>query len=147
MRIAIVRVNQVAHAYCPAERATSHNNCLYWWIMYITNECIAVFLVQFTHAVRFDHLVVCSGKDLVDLWAARYFVGLTPQVNMAKVQITVSVNLGFHAILLGIFKNANYFHVIANVTVDGSWIVIIFLLKLKGVWILCLYFPFYDFED
>ena len=61
-------------------------------------------------------------------------MGLTPQVKMAKVQITVSVNPGFHAILLGIFKNANYFHVIANVTADGSWIVIIFLLKLEGMW-------------
>ena len=71
-------------------------------------------------------------------------MGPTPQVNMAKVQITVSVNLGFHAILLGIFKNANYSDVI---TADGSWFVIIFLLKLETIWILCLYFPFYDFED
>ena len=74
-------------------------------------------------------------------------MGLTPQVNTAKVQITVSVNPGFHSILLGIFRNANYFHVIANVTADGSWIVIIYFLKLEELWILCLYFPFYDFED
>ena len=51
------------------------------------------------------------------------------------------------SILLGILKNANYFHVIANITAGGSWIVIIFLLKLEGIWILCFYFPFYDFED
>ena len=90
-----------------------------------------MFLVQLTHAVRFHHLLVCSGKELVDL-ADRYFVGLTPQVNMAKVQIKISVNPGFQAIQLGIFKNANYFHVIVNVTANGSWIVIIFLLKLEG---------------
>ena len=71
-------------------------------------------------------------------------MGPTPQVNMAKVQITVSVNPGFHAILLGIFKNAKYFDVI---TVDGSWVVIIILLQLESIRILCLYFPFYDFED
>ena len=70
-------------------------------------------------------------------------MGPTPQVNMAKVQITISVNPGFHAILLGIFKNANYFHVI---TADGSW-VIIFLLQLESIRILCFYFSFYDFED
>ena len=73
-------------------------------------------------------------------------MGLTPQVNMAKVQITVSVNPGYHAILSGKIKNANYFRVIVNVTAEGSWI-IIFLLKLEGICILCLYFPFYDFED
>ena len=65
---------------------------------------------------------------------------------MAKVQITVSVNPGFHVILLSISKNANYPHVIANVTADGNWIVI-FLLKLESIWVLCLHFAFYDFED
>ena len=74
-------------------------------------------------------------------------MGLTPQVSMAKVRITVSVNPGFHIILLSISKNANYPHVIANVTADGSWIVIIFLLKLESIWVLCLHFAFYNFED
>ena len=64
--------------YCLAERATSHNNCLYWWITYINNECIVVFLVQFTHAVRFDHLVVYSRKDLVDLWGGPLLCGPNP---------------------------------------------------------------------
>ena len=37
-----------------------------------------VFLVRFTHAVRFDHLVVCSGKDLVDLWGGPLLCGPNP---------------------------------------------------------------------
>ena len=64
-------------------------------------------------------------------------MGLTPQVSMAKVQMTVYVNPGFCAILLDNFKNANYFYV--NVSVDGSWIVI-FLLKLEGNYVFVLSF-------
>ena len=30
------------------------------------------------HAVRFDHLVVCSGKDLVDLWGGPLLCGPNP---------------------------------------------------------------------
>ena len=59
-------------------------------------------------------------------------MGLTPQVKMAKVQITVSVNPGFHAILLGIFKNANYFHVIANATRAESGSLLFFFSSLKA---------------
>ena len=51
---------------------------LYWWITYIFNEYSVVVLVQFTHAVRFDHLVVCSGKDLVDLWGGPLLCGPNP---------------------------------------------------------------------
>ena len=75
---------------------------------YITNA-LYVLLVQFTHAVRLITSWYVAGRTWSTCGAARYFVGLTPQVNMAKVQITVYVNPGFHAILLGIFKNANYF--------------------------------------
>ena len=66
--------------------------------------------------MRFDHLVVCSGKDLVDLWGGPLLCGPNPTSQYGQGSDNSFCEPGFHAILLGIFKNANYFHVIANVT-------------------------------
>ena len=103
------RVYQGAHAYFFAERATSHNNCLYWWITYINNECIIIFLVQFTHAVRFDHLVVCSEKDLVDLWGGPLLCGPNPTSQYGQGSDNSFCEPGLPCYLIGDFQKCKLF--------------------------------------
>ena len=101
-----------------------------------------MFHVQFTHAVRFDHLVVCGGKDLVAL-----LCGPNPTSQYGQGSDNRFCEPGLSCYLIKHLQKCKLFLRNRKHHSGRKFDHYFSSQAREGIWILCLYFPFYDFED